>query len=495
MPCGQGSKRPVAMSSWRWTPTEHVAQRDPPDHLLLDHGFDFVKGSRFVAGGGSLDITPLRKLGNRALLLLANHLFETQLTDSATLLRVPAPVPQAPAAHLGGLRDRDRAHHSGGDGGAWMPRCRASSCHGAADVPASARSPTGSACCARCSRSATSPPSSGGCRWMIPVHDEPTWARCPVRWSSAPTPRTAGTTFSSPSSRSSSSSTHLTRSSSSSTTPRALLTGLAGVSSDHRGGQRRPKGSQALATRVPALERRDRRVPRRRRSGTARWLAQLLEAYATVRSWASGGGRAGVERTRPRWLPLSSTGSSGAATRACRGTRRCAQPRRRQHVVPADLLDLVGGFSTSLGRTGRTGRAARRPRCASERPAVAGGRLVYDLRHWSPTPSRRPSDACVLLAALLRGRSVKGLGALNGGDSCALQRAQLPPRHHPAGVRQALSDAVGGDIGALGRAASLVGGSRSRASATARPAPLGHRLEAPGASGPAGDEGGARTLR
>ena len=48
---------------------------------FMDHGFDFVKGSRFVAGGGSLDITPLRKLGNRALLLLANHLFETQLTD------------------------------------------------------------------------------------------------------------------------------------------------------------------------------------------------------------------------------------------------------------------------------------------------------------------------------------------------------------------------------------------------------------------------------
>jgi len=48
---------------------------------FLDHGFDFVKGSRFVGGGGSLDITPLRKLGNRGLLMLANRFFDTQLTD------------------------------------------------------------------------------------------------------------------------------------------------------------------------------------------------------------------------------------------------------------------------------------------------------------------------------------------------------------------------------------------------------------------------------
>jgi glycosyltransferase involved in cell wall biosynthesis len=48
---------------------------------FLDHGFDFVKGSRFVGGGGSLDITPLRKMGNRGLLMLANRLFDAQLTD------------------------------------------------------------------------------------------------------------------------------------------------------------------------------------------------------------------------------------------------------------------------------------------------------------------------------------------------------------------------------------------------------------------------------
>jgi glycosyltransferase involved in cell wall biosynthesis len=47
----------------------------------LDHGFDFVKGSRFVAGGGSLDITPLRRLGNWGLMLIAKIRFGAELTD------------------------------------------------------------------------------------------------------------------------------------------------------------------------------------------------------------------------------------------------------------------------------------------------------------------------------------------------------------------------------------------------------------------------------
>lgn len=48
---------------------------------FLTNGYDFVKGSRFVGGGGSLDITRMRRLGNRALLRLFNTLYDTQLTD------------------------------------------------------------------------------------------------------------------------------------------------------------------------------------------------------------------------------------------------------------------------------------------------------------------------------------------------------------------------------------------------------------------------------
>jgi glycosyltransferase involved in cell wall biosynthesis len=48
---------------------------------FLEHGFDFVKGSRFVAGGGSLDLTAVRRLGNRALMTAANTLYRTKLTD------------------------------------------------------------------------------------------------------------------------------------------------------------------------------------------------------------------------------------------------------------------------------------------------------------------------------------------------------------------------------------------------------------------------------
>jgi glycosyltransferase involved in cell wall biosynthesis len=49
------------------------------DALLC--GADFAKGSRFAPGGGSADITALRKGGNRALVCLVNALFRTRYTD------------------------------------------------------------------------------------------------------------------------------------------------------------------------------------------------------------------------------------------------------------------------------------------------------------------------------------------------------------------------------------------------------------------------------
>jgi glycosyltransferase involved in cell wall biosynthesis len=56
---------------------------DEITHYLhfLENGYDFVKGSRFIAGGGSLDITRFRRLGNRFLLGVFNFLYETDLTD------------------------------------------------------------------------------------------------------------------------------------------------------------------------------------------------------------------------------------------------------------------------------------------------------------------------------------------------------------------------------------------------------------------------------
>jgi glycosyltransferase involved in cell wall biosynthesis len=48
---------------------------------FLANGYDFVKGSRFVVGGGSLDITRFRRLGNRFLLGVFNSLYDAELTD------------------------------------------------------------------------------------------------------------------------------------------------------------------------------------------------------------------------------------------------------------------------------------------------------------------------------------------------------------------------------------------------------------------------------
>lgn len=48
---------------------------------FLANGYDFVKGSRFISGGSSLDITWFRRLGNRFLLAVFNALYDGHLTD------------------------------------------------------------------------------------------------------------------------------------------------------------------------------------------------------------------------------------------------------------------------------------------------------------------------------------------------------------------------------------------------------------------------------
>lgn len=48
---------------------------------LVECGYDFVKGSRFMTGGGSEDITPVRRWGNRQLTRSANRLYRSSFTD------------------------------------------------------------------------------------------------------------------------------------------------------------------------------------------------------------------------------------------------------------------------------------------------------------------------------------------------------------------------------------------------------------------------------
>jgi glycosyltransferase involved in cell wall biosynthesis len=47
----------------------------------LISGADFAKGSRFIQGGGSADITKFRRLGNWGLNSIVNLLFRTRYTD------------------------------------------------------------------------------------------------------------------------------------------------------------------------------------------------------------------------------------------------------------------------------------------------------------------------------------------------------------------------------------------------------------------------------
>ena len=49
--------------------------------VALESGYDMVKGSRYLGGGGSTDLTLVRSLGNRALRDIANLLYGTSFTE------------------------------------------------------------------------------------------------------------------------------------------------------------------------------------------------------------------------------------------------------------------------------------------------------------------------------------------------------------------------------------------------------------------------------
>jgi glycosyltransferase involved in cell wall biosynthesis len=47
----------------------------------LTNGYDFAKGTRFMTGGGSTDITPLRRFGNWGLTTLVNRIWHVRYSD------------------------------------------------------------------------------------------------------------------------------------------------------------------------------------------------------------------------------------------------------------------------------------------------------------------------------------------------------------------------------------------------------------------------------
>ena len=49
----------------------------------IETGYDMCAGSRFITGGGSEDITPLRRFGNKMFVVLGNLLYGSHYTDIA----------------------------------------------------------------------------------------------------------------------------------------------------------------------------------------------------------------------------------------------------------------------------------------------------------------------------------------------------------------------------------------------------------------------------
>lgn len=59
----------------------HVASEIPMLICGINAGYDICMGSRFIQGGGSEDITPIRRWGNKILVMLVNLLWHMNYSD------------------------------------------------------------------------------------------------------------------------------------------------------------------------------------------------------------------------------------------------------------------------------------------------------------------------------------------------------------------------------------------------------------------------------
>ena len=83
----------------------------------LQHDYDFVKGSRYVTGGGSEDLTWLRNTGNRVLTGLANTVLSSNYSDLCYgYIALRRECLEVLRAGVGRLRNRDGADCPGRPG-------------------------------------------------------------------------------------------------------------------------------------------------------------------------------------------------------------------------------------------------------------------------------------------------------------------------------------------------------------------------------------------
>ena len=71
----------MTSSPWSTRTGRQIRVRSRGSCAALLDGADFAKGTRFVAGGGSSDITRLRRLGNRVLAAVVNLSHGTRYSD------------------------------------------------------------------------------------------------------------------------------------------------------------------------------------------------------------------------------------------------------------------------------------------------------------------------------------------------------------------------------------------------------------------------------
>ena len=193
------------------------------------------------------------------------------------------------------------------------------------------------------------------------------------------------------------------------------------------------------------------------------WIGQLLAAYDDDNVLGVGGAAVpDWESPPPSWWPqeflwvVGCTYIGQPTTRtAVRNLMGCNMSVRR------DVLEEVGGFDSSLGRTAdRPLGCEETELCIRARQLFPGGSFIFEpaalVHHW--VPASRATRRYFWARCQAEGTS-KAWVANRVGSGAALAAETVYTRQVlPRGLERNLGELLHGDLGGLGRAAAILGG-------------------------------------
>jgi len=193
------------------------------------------------------------------------------------------------------------------------------------------------------------------------------------------------------------------------------------------------------------------------------WLEQMLGAYVDAEVLGVGGHvEPAWEAKSARSLPTEFWWVVGCSYRGLPQTRAVIRnPIGAGMSVRRDILDLIGGFSTDLGRVLKHPAGCEETElCIRAAAAVDGGRFLHEPKAvvYHRVPAERASWAYFRARCLAEGRSKAVVAVLAGAGPALASERTYVAKVLPQGFLRALGEAARGDLMGLARATRIPSG-------------------------------------